>query len=264
MDRYTQFPHLYFESQNLQRKPPMLKKAETLRIFQHELPDPDQQLFWQSLLDFPQFNKLPLELRLMVWRRTFPRRTVYLDFWKRRATRHNEDLWASTTQPPRTLYVNSESCRETLRYYKVLKLIHRQESICSSQCRRILFNGDMDEFKISSASFLTLQGMVKLWNKSFEMNFREFAGGIKHLRIDIEDWNSTTYLIKGYRPMEYFRNLAVFTVGSDWTGGGWFDLKMSKECRQFFEKRFKVYVTRIAGFRRPLLLIRRNGEVSLT
>ncbi|KAH7310019.1 hypothetical protein BKA65DRAFT_485236 [Rhexocercosporidium sp. MPI-PUGE-AT-0058] len=48
-----------------------------LDSFYHDLPDRHQRLFFQPL-DFFPLHKLPLELRLMIWRATIPQRKIWL------------------------------------------------------------------------------------------------------------------------------------------------------------------------------------------
>ncbi|KAF4636590.1 hypothetical protein G7Y89_g1483 [Cudoniella acicularis] len=55
--------------------------AFNLSLFLHALPDPDEELSVQthfSLSEFTLFAKLPLEVRLMIWRATFPKGRIII------------------------------------------------------------------------------------------------------------------------------------------------------------------------------------------
>lgn len=83
-----------------------------------ELPDVDMDLFVQDLCPktFTIFPKLPLELRHMVWRASFPasrRIKVRMDY------KHHQKYWWYSHLTPVTFHVNKES---------------RAESRCSHEC----------------------------------------------------------------------------------------------------------------------------------
>ncbi|KAK0122422.1 hypothetical protein ONS95_010658 [Cadophora gregata] len=80
--------------------------------------------------EFTFFAELPMEIRLVIWRFAFPRsRNIKLDF-DVNAVKHNLSVGAlSNTEVeiearcplPVTLYVNSESRKETLKHYTIFK-----------------------------------------------------------------------------------------------------------------------------------------------
>jgi hypothetical protein len=96
--------------------PEVVELSNNFSALLFELPDPDEQLFCQSPHTFWLFSKLPLEIRLNIWRQTFPRRT-HMIFngpykpWPCLRVRH-------TPLPPVSSRVNFESRQETLRHYK--------------------------------------------------------------------------------------------------------------------------------------------------
>jgi hypothetical protein len=89
-----------------------------LLVFLHGLPDPNQELFVQHTSSFTLFLELPLELRQMIWRKTFPRITHYWSYY------HDSHWWSHLT-PPIASCINQESRMETLRQYTILE--HRME-----------------------------------------------------------------------------------------------------------------------------------------
>jgi hypothetical protein len=89
--------------------------AEKLSLLALEMADPEQDLSIQQpgcgATTFTCFPKLALELRLMIWRATFPRgRKVKLPAQLRSFTYYGPPL-------PSTLMTNQESRTETLRHY---------------------------------------------------------------------------------------------------------------------------------------------------
>jgi hypothetical protein len=89
--------------------------AERFSLLTFEMADPEQDLSVQQpgygATTFTCFPKLPIELRLMIWRAAFPRgRMVEIDF--------QEDHCVYSGPPlPSTLMINQESRKETLRHY---------------------------------------------------------------------------------------------------------------------------------------------------
>jgi hypothetical protein len=101
----------------------------TFALLSFELPDPDQELFIQlgnGLSVFTLFQKLPLEVRLKVWRSAFPRsRKRFLDYIPD-GSEYDGDYSPETEKAflqhkfdplPSTLLINRESRAETLRFY---------------------------------------------------------------------------------------------------------------------------------------------------
>jgi hypothetical protein len=97
--------------------PEVVELSNNLSALLFELPDPDEELFCQSPHTFWLFSKLPLEIRLNIWRQTFPRRThiMFTGPYRCLTLRH-------TPAPPVSSQVNFESRQETLLHYKVPQL----------------------------------------------------------------------------------------------------------------------------------------------
>jgi hypothetical protein len=95
---------------------PQTTLSEDNLLLLQELPDPQQELAIQTLLDeFHYFPKLPKELRLTIWRDTFPRpRYIYLPDWK---TYPGGSLDFKPIFPPITSQLNRESRDETNLHY---------------------------------------------------------------------------------------------------------------------------------------------------
>ncbi|KAJ5046765.1 uncharacterized protein L3040_003993 [Drepanopeziza brunnea f. sp. 'multigermtubi'] len=91
--------------------------AENLQFLVGNLPDPGQELFIQldrskSLQELETFPKLPVELRLMIWRLSFP---------PSRLVRLHPTFNSSQDPLPVALRVNQESRREGLRHYYMVQ-----------------------------------------------------------------------------------------------------------------------------------------------
>jgi hypothetical protein len=93
-------------------------EAHTLKAFQEDLPDSHSDLFHHKDLVFTKFPKLPPELRLRIWRDTFPEEIRKFKIDPRVAGGRPGRLLKASN--PITLRINDESRAETLRYYKVL------------------------------------------------------------------------------------------------------------------------------------------------
>lgn len=117
--------------------------TKRLEILCLELPDPDLLLFEQRLGSFTCFPDLPIELRTIIWRFSFPRgRKVHVKNPEnnRLNTRDNPNTlsFKSRHQAPSTFRVNCESRTVSLKYYRVLlQNIHDTR-------RRIYFHPGLD------------------------------------------------------------------------------------------------------------------------
>ncbi|PMD26866.1 hypothetical protein NA56DRAFT_698107 [Hyaloscypha hepaticicola] len=99
--------------------PEVVEFSNYLSVFLFELPEPNEELSYQYPNTFELFPKLPLEIRLNIWRHTFPRRTHVIfngpyKPWPCLRVRY-------TPPPPVSSRVNFESRQETLCRYKVLQ-----------------------------------------------------------------------------------------------------------------------------------------------
>jgi hypothetical protein len=82
-----------------------------------ELPDPDLELSFQAPSTFTCFPQLPTELRLKIWRFTFPKSTC---FWEQRIRFYKSAL--CIPQPPISASINYESREETLKHYALFEM----------------------------------------------------------------------------------------------------------------------------------------------
>lgn len=115
----------------------------------HELPDPHQDLYFQSsnnLADFPLFNKLPPETRLQIWWETFPAprrldlceenpshmkifgRQYFKDRKDAGLIRYNKSETIKYNTPA-ALFVNRESRTETLKHFIIVPVRRHKISI---------------------------------------------------------------------------------------------------------------------------------------
>ncbi|KAE8443157.1 hypothetical protein EG329_002326 [Mollisiaceae sp. DMI_Dod_QoI] len=107
----------------------MNEAQNTLQLF-GELPNPDQGLFVQTSPDdfreFTLFPKLPVEIRLRIWRKCFPGpRTVHIEpgfSYEEPPSKlaQRTEMLKCDIPTPRTLQINSESRQETLRNYVII------------------------------------------------------------------------------------------------------------------------------------------------
>jgi hypothetical protein len=107
--------HFYYSPTNIMDA---ITIVSNLRVFLHKPLDPDQKLSVQYTSSFMLFLILPLELRQIIWRKTFPKATHYWSYY-------NDSHQWSHLRPLISSRINQESRMETLRYYTVLE--HRME-----------------------------------------------------------------------------------------------------------------------------------------
>ncbi|KAL2067702.1 hypothetical protein VTL71DRAFT_15798 [Oculimacula yallundae] len=90
--------------------------SQTMKEMALELPDPCQHLFTQQLHSFSLFNKLPQEIRLMIWRFLLPKgRRVWL------ARKKTIRARLQRLKIPIGLWINRECRFETSTYYKAIQ-----------------------------------------------------------------------------------------------------------------------------------------------
>ena len=144
----------------------------TSALFANEMPDSDQELFSPGVKDlniFHFFPKLPIEVRLAIWRLCFPAprkvnlRPTKSSFGKRDPECLNGLIYGRWTscrsisqhmQLPVTLYVDKESRSETLRKYRIL---FRESPYCPCSPRApqpIIFNPNRDLLYIDLSSLV--------------------------------------------------------------------------------------------------------------
>ncbi|KAK0101130.1 hypothetical protein ONS95_012889 [Cadophora gregata] len=142
--------------------------SDRLAKFTLELPDPNEQLIVQqwSSNKFSFFSKLPLELRIMIWKASLPRgRLVNLNNEMTQLFCTSHKRGACGTPFPVSLHVNQESRRETLRCYQIFRLEDFPFDIETHfWCRRrpICFSPSRDYFWFREAALgSTLKKFIK-------------------------------------------------------------------------------------------------------
>ncbi|KAH6666682.1 hypothetical protein B0J14DRAFT_196953 [Halenospora varia] len=114
-----------FDMSNLPTETDVHISNDLINLLTHELPDADQQLFVQTILnEFTLFPSLPLELRLRVWKFTFPPpRTMIMTS---NVVNYISDydvlpgspyIFTRFYAPPIAYGINHESHTEVLRHY---------------------------------------------------------------------------------------------------------------------------------------------------
>jgi hypothetical protein len=127
---------------------PQTTLSEDNLFLLQELPDPQQELVIQTLLDeFHYFSKLPKELRLMIWRDTFPRpRDIRLPDW---SFCPEGSLDFRPIFPPITSQLNRESRDETNLHY-LLFWIPSDDTSGGPSRQRLCFAPKRDTFVLAS------------------------------------------------------------------------------------------------------------------
>jgi hypothetical protein len=160
--------------------PEVVELSNNLSALVFKLPDPDEELFFQNPHTFWLFSKLPLEIRLNIWRQTFPRRT-HMIFngpykpWPCLRVRH-------TPLPPVSSRVNFESRQETLRHYKVFKT--SPGCICYSlRPETLYFHPERDILRSRDLYLKMGNNMERHWDFHFKNGLKEFATSVRFLEM---------------------------------------------------------------------------------
>ena len=111
--------------------PRMEDTINNLAVLRLELPDPNLELSLQAPSTFTCFPQLPIELRLKIWRLTFPKFTY---FWEQPVILYKWVL--RMPQPPIAASINSESRQETLKHYTLLERAEKLLYECHKRCYR--------------------------------------------------------------------------------------------------------------------------------
>lgn len=136
----------------------------------HELPDPNQELLVHA---FNLFPRLPIELRLKVWRETWRNRIIYT--WTN---------WSKTTIPlPVSSQINRESRQETRRYYRVLQF----EVDSTKKPRGIAWCAN-DILRTSL--FFLMVDVDNEWQLPFRDASSEFLRAVKNLQVSSCVWTA--------------------------------------------------------------------------
>jgi len=146
---------------------------------------------------FTLFPKLPIEVRLKIWRLAFPtNRKLELHF----VTINQFDiLLAAVSSNPVTLYVNQESREETLRFY--------EEAFHGNGDGTIYLNPDSDTVLFTSAP-------KKIWNKKKKLTvpkygylYRDTLDRVERLEIDNPSHMEGGLLLKGIREQPLYQDV---------------------------------------------------------
>jgi hypothetical protein len=185
-----------------------------------------------------RFNKLSTELRVRIWRLSFPSRTYFSVSLGRLTVEPNRMFKNGQLCNPKTLRINQESRYETLRYYRLL---------LSSNKTSVYFNPTTDIvcFEDHETMYTTPFSSVK------HINWFQRAGGhvesIKHLTFVMVHWNDDArddFLVKPTLSLCYFKRLEKLNLVFD---ACYHDMRCEhtvvalQECKavvgQYFEKR---------------------------
>ena len=134
---------------------PIVDEASNYEVFKIELPDVNQDLSYQVLRKaaktFTLLHRLPIEIRLRVWRECFPERTTILleptSLFFEQAGRESRYGIA-----PVILRVNRESRRET---YKNYFHIRRHWDTVSCRMFHIFLNPFIDEIRVDTQHLIS-------------------------------------------------------------------------------------------------------------
>ncbi|CAG8959074.1 hypothetical protein HYFRA_00012855 [Hymenoscyphus fraxineus] len=121
--------------------------SETIQIFTHELPDPDGLL---SLHTFYKFQELPIEIRLQIWRETFPGPRLFRLLFPLYSTAMN--LRILPPSPPTAHAVNQESRVELFREYQHVPAVIPLKND-TSEHGLVLFSPGKDVLSVSCGEF---------------------------------------------------------------------------------------------------------------
>jgi hypothetical protein len=160
--------------------PEVVEFSNYLSVFLFELPDPNEELYYQYPHTFRLFPKLPLEIRVNIWRQTFPRRThmifngPYKPFPCFRVR--------YTPPPPVSSRVNFESRQETLRHYKVLQT----STLCTCYSLRpktLYFHPEIDILRGWDTHLKVPNNIERDWDYHFKVSLEEFASSVRFLEM---------------------------------------------------------------------------------
>ena len=146
---------------------------------------------------FTLFPKLPIEVRLKIWRLAFPtNRKLELHFV---IINQFDILLAAVSSNPVTLYVNQESREETLRFY--------EEAFHGIGDGTIYLNPDSDTVLFTSAP-------KKIWNKKKKLTvpkygylYRDTLDRVQRLEIDNPSHMEGGLLLKGIREQPLYQDV---------------------------------------------------------
>ncbi|PVH75731.1 hypothetical protein DL98DRAFT_592868 [Cadophora sp. DSE1049] len=221
-------------------------------LFLSDLPDSRQELSIQLNSHFPAFSRLPLELRLIVWRLALPKgKPLYL-------------MNKTKTKRPRSQRhpigsrVNQESRKETLQHYVILYQRKKKPHRPTTLIPMYFFDPKVDTLHLDLYSVLCIRESV-YWLKNL---FDASAVGlttVKSIEIPVSPWSGGRDGVIKPRDMEigaiqtlqHFCGLEQIILRcpngiiiprheEGWGTGKWADLRDLIRSRAVFENFFKT------------------------
>jgi len=164
-------------------------EAFNFQLLELELVDLKQQLFPQPSV-FTLFHKLPTELRLKIWRRTFssPRQIELGEVYP----------WRCEPRIPVSIWINVESRSETLKHYFLLdpRLLEppfsRRPALCFDPTKDLLC---MNFYNLGSTSIESVRSRLLRKNLLQAMSEQGLSfSRIHHLQIDVVAIDMATFM----------------------------------------------------------------------
>jgi len=167
-----------------------------LHTFTFELPDPNQELFFQCPSTFPFFPKFPLEIRRLIWKETF--QTKYLWF---------SDIFGfccsqlGDIAQPISAHINQESRIETLQHYSMLLPSATPCSGLDGSTRKqppIFWNEERDILSLKIRCPSTFYSFAAqrstdyefFWRHHFLNDLQSFPTSVRTLELRMRDWDN--------------------------------------------------------------------------
>ncbi|KAH7310020.1 hypothetical protein BKA65DRAFT_485237 [Rhexocercosporidium sp. MPI-PUGE-AT-0058] len=163
---------------------PISDPQAILQILKEELPDPNQDCSIQIYTQFLLFKKLPLELRLMIWKHCLPKgRRVWLRYPCSQPLK-------SIRSPPITSRINRESREETFKKYRQLQHSWPPPFECLALERYSFWDDERDTLRVDVRTIITFTNdLTKLWYTFFAF-WDSNTESLKHIRnIEIQDFD---------------------------------------------------------------------------
>ena len=149
----------------------------------------------EPLATFTLFPKLPIELRLKIWRASFPRgREVNFAAVRPNASREDEVTSMEDDSPlPATLSVNRESRHETLKHYLVVLRDEYNGDSSAKKQKPFVYNPKLDIAWL--APFTVQEHYPAKWLDYLQSKAPKAFSDTMVLEIRFWDWN---FLLAGY------------------------------------------------------------------
>jgi 2EXR family len=184
---------------------PLEDPGSTISLLQKELPDPDQELYFQHIPTptFHGFPALPIELRLKIWHCTFPHSRRIIAF-------RSSDTVAMFQFPkdPIACFINRESYLEIMKHFQMCEVRAMQPT--GYQCALFYLSRDPNKnsikFEQSNASSMRYgpdPGTVP----HKELGGESFFPLIGTLEVRIHDWIASSGLKQWLKTLESLTTL---------------------------------------------------------